>query len=75
MLEYSRMATESSIASDLLYDLKLCIDESRENDVHLPTYILIWIHLKKGFDDLLNFLIIVLLSAGCDGFSLQICLF
>jgi len=48
MLEYSRMASESSVASELLYDLKLCIDESRDNDVHLPSYIVIWIHLKKG---------------------------
>ena len=45
------MTSESpSIARELLYDLKLCIDESRDNDVHLPSYILIWIHLKKGMD-------------------------
>ena len=50
MLEYSRMTSESpSIARELLYELKLCIDESRDNDVHLPSYILIWIHLKKGW--------------------------
>lgn len=44
------MASESSVASELLYDLKLCIDESRDNDVHLPSYIVIWIHLKKVLD-------------------------
>jgi len=41
---------EKQLVCELLNDLKLCLDESRDNDVHLPRYIIIWTHLKKGIN-------------------------
>ncbi|CBY24944.1 unnamed protein product [Oikopleura dioica] len=41
---------EKQLVCELLNDLKLCLDDSRDNDVHLPSYIIIWTHLKSVLD-------------------------
>jgi hypothetical protein len=39
---------EKQLICELLADLKLCIDKSRDDDIHLPSYIIIWTRLQKG---------------------------